>query len=61
MISIKLNNSYFIEHLDSIYIYILGESGKKLIIFGLNIIIAYKFLNIDPKYNSLLLLGQFPI
>lgn len=59
MISIKLNNSYFIEHLDSIYI--LGESGKKLTIFGLNIIIAYKFLNIDPKYNSLLLLGQFPI
>lgn len=33
---------------------------KKFLIFNLNIIITYKFLNIDLKHNSLFLLEQFP-
>lgn len=43
VISAKLNNIHFIYivNLDSIYIYILlGESGKKFIIFGLNVIVT---------------------
>lgn len=40
VISAKLNNIHFtyIVNLDSIYI--LGESGKKFIIFGLNVIVT---------------------